>query len=130
LPPLCCQIGDLGKSSFLIEDLQRWYVPKWIPLWIWTIWCECETLNVTFTIAKKIVHLCNYFAGKIGSCDQLAIYPFVWTLACDSEQPGNCSFFCIAKFCEETCCLLLHWLSLPVEVLSFGNTDWHGWSRF
>ena len=131
LPPLLCyQIGDLGKSSFLIEDLQRWYVPKWITLQIWTIWCECETLNVTFTIAKKIVHLCNYFAGKIGSCDQLAIYLFVWILACDSEQPGNCSFFCIAKFCEDTCCLLLHWWSLPVEVLSFGNTDWHGWSRF
>jgi hypothetical protein len=48
LPPLCYQIGDLGKSSFLIEGLQRWYVPKWIPLWIWTIWCDCETLNVTF----------------------------------------------------------------------------------
>lgn len=69
-------------------------------------------------------YLCNYFAGKIGSCDPLvkilsSCDLFVWTLACDSEQPGNCSFFCIAKVCKDKCCLLPHWWSLPVEVFIF-----------
>ena len=127
------QIGDyLGKRSFLIEDLHSWYVPKCIPLRIWTIWCQCETLNSTFMqLFCRKERILSSIGRNIGFSRSI-LYEY-----------------CRSILCEHWCAiqrnlqLLVHSWSLRIIAASccigeiimgklsyFGTTDWHGWPRF
>ena len=121
------QIGDLGKRSFLIEDLHSWYVPKCIPLRIWTIWCQCETLNATFMkLFCRKERILWSIRGNIG---------FSWSILWEHWHAtqsnlliaASSAFVKFVRIIAASCCIGEICLG---KLSYFGTTDWHGWPRF
>ena len=121
------QIGDLGKRSFLIEDLHSWYVPKCIPLRIWTIWCQCETLNSTFMqLFCRKERILWSIRGNIG---------FSWSILWEHWHAtqsnlliaASSAFVKFVRIIAASCCIGEICLG---KLSYFGTTDWHGWPRF
>ena len=121
------QIGDLGKRSFLIEDLHSWYVPKCIPLRIWTIWCQCETLNATFMkLFCRKERILWSIRGNIG---------FSWSILWEHWHAtqsnlviaASSAFVKFVRIIAASCCIGEIFLG---KLSYFGTTDWHGWPRF
>ena len=121
------QIGDLGKRSFLIEDLHSWYVLKCIPLRIWTIWCQCETLNATFMkLFCRKERILWSIRGNIG---------FSWSILWEHWHAtqsnlliaASSAFVKFVRIIAASCCIGEICLG---KLSYFATTDWHGWPRF